>query len=86
MNHPLGVWGLSINAAGTLLLLIFPPKVDRYTPDGVMIMGGFSEIPDSAAQRRQWRRAYLVRRWGYQVAVTMLLIGFLLQLLDLIAT
>jgi hypothetical protein len=86
MAHGYAIAGLIANLAGTVLLLWFPPNVQGYTADGKMVSGFWSNLPKDDSQRQQWRRRYLVRKWAFIVSMALLLIGFGLQLVDLIVT
>jgi hypothetical protein len=82
--HPLGVAGLILNMAGTVLLLWFPPTSQRYYSNGTARGTSFAAVPQSEAQRRHWKLMYHVDRWAYRAAMALLLLGFLLQLVDLL--
>lgn len=84
MAHLVGIVGLSLNMAGTVLLLWFPPTVQGYTADGSQNLGWWSNLPKDDEQRRQWQRKYLVRKWAFRGTMGLLLIGFASQLVDLL--
>lgn len=84
LSHPAGVVGLLLNVAGTLLLLRVPSAVGEYTPEGLQVVGGWSELPQSDSQREDWKRRAARHRLTYHLAVGLLLIGFSLQLFDLL--
>jgi hypothetical protein len=88
MHHPLGVFGLGTNVIGTVLLLFFPPKVEEFTPDGLKISGGgaFSELPVSDTQKHERQRQFRRRKRTFRAGFAFLLIGFSLQLIDLLVT
>jgi hypothetical protein len=80
MAHPLGMLGLIVNVAGTFLLLRFPPAVVQYTQDGRRVV---EWVGTPTAEGKH--RALLAMR-GYPLGVSLLTLGFLLQLLDLLRT
>ncbi len=82
MTHPMAIVGLILNMAGSLMLLWYPPKVTDYTPDGAAVSAGgtFSELPATLYGKQQ----YQLRRRGFNLAIALLVLGFLLQLLDLL--
>ena len=82
MAHALGIVGLVLNMAGALMLLWFPPKVPEYSPEGAAVSAGgsFSELPATPYGKRQ----YEIRRRGFNFAIALLVLGFLLQLVDLL--
>jgi len=84
-QHCVGIAGLVLNMAGSLLLIWFPPTVQEYTPEGVKISGSLSELPESDAQRHEWQRRFRARTRAFRGAIALLLIGFALQLVDLIS-
>jgi hypothetical protein len=88
VKHPLAFIGLVVNMVATLLLLWFPPTVQEYTADGHKISGGgaFSELPRDDEQRSRWRLQYNLRKATFRISMGLLLIGFALQMFDLIDT
>ena len=86
MHHPLAIAGLIANIAASVLLLWFPPKVE-YTAEGLHVTdgGSYAELPASGEGVRDNLRRYRVRREGFQFALWLLILGFLLQLLDLLS-
>jgi hypothetical protein len=78
MAHLLGIAGLAVNIFGSFLLLRFPPMVEQFTPDGAPI-GGWS-----GKATPEGRRQYTVAKRGYPLGTSLLTLGFLLQLLDLL--
>jgi hypothetical protein len=60
--------------------LRFPPPVSEYTPDGAPIIGW------SGRPTVEGKRHYELRKDGYKLAMALLLLGFFLQLLDLLTT
>ena len=66
------------------MLLWYPPKVTEYTAEGAAVSAGgsFSELPATPYGKRQ----YELRRRGFNLAIALLVLGFLLQLLDLLRT
>jgi hypothetical protein len=79
MAHPLGVIGLIVNMLGSLMLLWFPPSVSDYTREGAPIVGGWSGIASDVGKRK-----YRYRKDGFKFAIALLVLGFFLQLLDLL--
>lgn len=79
-HHPLGIVGLVLNMAGSMLLLWAPPGARGYRPDGSAV-GWFSFRATPEGKRR-----YLLYANGFRLAVLLLVVGFFLQLLDLINT
>jgi hypothetical protein len=78
MTHWLSVAGLALNTVGALFLLKFPPAVTMYTQKGEPFMQWVSNpTPDG-------RRRYLLQTWGFRAAIAFFVLGFLLQLIDLL--
>jgi hypothetical protein len=77
MTHTLGTVGLLLNAVGALLLLWFPPAVTAFTADGREGVIFVNDVNPDA-----WVR-YRRRRRGFRIAIAALVIGFVLQLIDL---
>jgi hypothetical protein len=88
MHHSLAIAGLALNAVGSFLLLWFTPTVGRYTPDGWRISGGgaWSEVPQSPEEQSQNKRRYAWRKNIFRLGVVLLVLGFVLQLIDLLRT
>jgi hypothetical protein len=82
--HPLGVVGLVFNFAGALLLIWFPTAVGEYQPEGVRQIGSMGNLPSSEEQRRWWQHKAVCRKRLYYLAMLLLVVGFALQLLDLL--
>jgi hypothetical protein len=82
--HPIGVTGLVLNAAGTVLLLWYPPGSNPYTADGQEVGGFWAELPQQIDQRELWKHLHKRYRLTERAALVLLLIGFLLQLFDLL--
>ena len=82
MAHPMAIIGLISNMAGSVMLLWYPPKVTEYTAEGAAVSAGgsFSEMLPTPFGKRQ----YEIRRRGFNFAIALLVLGFLLQLLDLV--
>jgi hypothetical protein len=80
MTHVFGIIGLIVNMAATVLLLRFPPSVREYTADGAPIVAWKGTASDAG------KRKFRFRRDGYKFAIALLLLGFFLQLLDLLVT
>jgi hypothetical protein len=80
LPHAFGIVGLIINMFAVLLLLKYPPRVTEYTRDGRPIIG-WGGVASEAGKRK-----YTMRKYGYQFAISLLFLGFFLQLLDLIKT
>jgi hypothetical protein len=77
--HPFGVAGLIANTAAALLLVRYPPLLDQYTRDGRPIFE-WAGAPTTEGKRRS-----RIATRGYPFAMSLLALGFLLQLLDLLA-
>lgn len=77
-HHPLAVLGLALNMAGALMLLWFPPH-NPYLANGQWVGGAFAgpETPEGL-------RAYRRFKWGFRIAILLFLLGFALQLIDLL--
>jgi hypothetical protein len=77
--HLFAVAGLMLNLVGTVLLFWFQPTATRvFTADGHERVKWINEVnPDVWGQFRRQRR-------GFHIAVSFLIAGFALQLLDLI--
>ena len=84
MAHPLGILGLALNMAGSIALLWFPPKVSDYTPEGLQVVGGWSELPRDAAEAKRNKRSHRLRTNAFRLGVLLLVVGFALQLFDLL--
>jgi hypothetical protein len=78
MSHHWGIAGLVLNMAGALLLIWCPPTVRTYTREGS------EQINFVNNPKPENRRRYLVRAWGFRVAIGTIVLGFLLQLIDLL--
>jgi len=78
MHHTYGIAGLIANILGTFMLLYFPPETKAYEPDGSEKVAWVG--PPTAAGRRE----YLKLKNGFKLGFWLLLLGFLLQLLDLL--
>lgn len=78
VHHPLAVLGLALNMAGAIMLLWFPPHVP-YRPNGQWVGGTFSGPPT-----KEGRRKYLWLKWGFRISILLFLLGFALQLTDLL--
>ena len=78
LAHPLGVVGLAVNMAGSLLLL---PSHATWFADGSAAgaSGSFRGAPVPGGKLR-----YSLQQWRFRVAVGSLMIGFALQLIDLL--
>jgi hypothetical protein len=78
MHHPYGIAGLAANMLGSAVLLYFPPGTKGYQLDGSQhawwMLG-----PTEDGKREYWRL-----RNGFKLGFWLLLLGFLLQLLDLL--
>jgi hypothetical protein len=84
MPHPLAIFGLITTIVGTLLLLRFPPTVQGFTADGDQIFGVWREIAQSDAERFDNRRRYRDEQLGFFTAIWLIVLGFVLQLFDLL--
>lgn len=78
MTHCLAIAGLTLNTAGALLLLRFPPIFRTLTKDGREYAGWVNEPTPEG------RRGYRFQYWGFRTAILLLALGFLLQLADLL--
>lgn len=76
--HLWGVVGLASNTVGALMLLWFPPDTKGFQKDGSW-RGWWSTGPTEKGKRE-----YRYFRSGFQLAISLLALGFLLQLLDLL--
>jgi hypothetical protein len=81
MHHPhaLAFVGLAANMIGTLLLLKFPPDLKGFPSQGSNRGQGFG-VKASPEGLRLHQRFHD----GYKLALGLLLLGFFLQLLDLL--
>jgi len=77
-HHVLAATGLIANIVGALLLIKFPAKVHGYLPDG-RSYGSFAGPPTPEGLRR-----YRLGVRGFYSAIGALVLGFLLQLIDLL--
>ncbi len=77
MAHPFGIAGLIVNTLSAVGLLIFTSKPDAGSP----LTHEQLQSVRSPAQRRQ----YFWKVWGYRGSFAALALGFVLQLLDLLA-
>jgi hypothetical protein len=80
MPHPFGITGLIFNTVGALGLLKFVPNPDAG-----------AALPHESLQSLRLsmpdqRRAYTRQIWSYRICVIALIVGFCLQLVDLITT
>jgi hypothetical protein len=75
--HPLAAAGLVLNMVGAALLLRYPPAAVTLLEDGAEV----STWVMPATKRR-----HVLQKWGFRMAIVALLIGFGLQLIDLLHT
>lgn len=80
MAHPFGIFGLCLTMIGTALLLKFPPGARGYQPDGSW--HGWWAVRATPEGKRQ----YVLLTRGYRGALCLMIIGFALQLMDLMLT
>jgi hypothetical protein len=79
MAHPLGIAGLALSMVGAGLLLWFPPVVPAvFTKEGSQFLSWVNN-PTPEGLRR-----YARQKWGSRLAIGTLVLGFLLQLIDLL--
>jgi hypothetical protein len=78
-HHCVGILGLSFNMIASFILLWFPPSVREYTEEGAPSVS-FIGPPTAEGKRR-----HRIRKHGYSFAIALLILGFLLQLLDLLS-
>lgn len=84
--HVFGIVGLGLNIVATVLLIWFPPTVAEYTVEGQWVPGGgtFSELPKNRYETQENVRSYRRHKRLFRLAIVLLLIGFALQLVDLL--
>jgi hypothetical protein len=80
LAHPLGVIGLVLNMMGGAMLLWFPPSVRTFDDDGRELLTRVATTPVVPHGRLRCRLSW----WGFRVAILLFVIGFTLQLLDLL--
>ncbi len=78
--HPFAYAGLVVNMAASFLLLWYPPMLDPYTAAGRRTVD-WVRAPTTAGKHR----SELAKR-GYSLGMSLLVLGFFLQLLDLLTT
>jgi hypothetical protein len=83
--HLPGVIGLVLNMAGSILLLWSTPPAAEYTAAGLRLKGVPWETPTEEELLRG-RRHHRRMKLTFRLAVLLLLIGFTLQLIDLLRT
>jgi hypothetical protein len=79
-RHTLGIVGLVMNTVGAFGLIPFPPDLKGLRRDGTI------PVPGAMALER-WipngRHLYRIQKIGFFTTIALLVIGFILQLLDL---
>jgi hypothetical protein len=78
VSHLCGVIGLSLNTLGAVALLRFGGKPDANAPLSPEQMQAVRLMIPKA------RRSYAFEIWGYRLSIVALVIGFMLQLIDLL--
>ena len=78
MHHTYGIAGLAANMLGSATLLYFPPDTKGYQPDGSQ------QVWWVTGPTEDGRREYCKLRNGFKLGFWLMLLGFLLQLLDLL--
>jgi hypothetical protein len=80
-RHTLGIVGLVMNTLGAFGLIPFPPDLKGVRRDGTLsvpgAMGLIRLIPNG-------RHVYRIQKIGFFATIALLVVGFFLQLLDLI--
>jgi hypothetical protein len=79
-RHTLGIIGLVMNTVGAFGLIPFPPDLKGLHKDGTIA------VPGPLALQRlipNGRHLYLVQKIGFFTTIALLVVGFILQLLDL---
>jgi hypothetical protein len=78
IHHPLSVAGLLLNTIGGLLLLFCPANPMTVTLDGAVSPVAYKNLHPTV------RRRYLRQRIGFTAGMAGLILGFILQLIDLL--
>ncbi|MEA3196290.1 MAG: hypothetical protein QOF32_342 [Gammaproteobacteria bacterium] len=78
--HPLGITGLVFNTAGALGLLKFAPNPYAGSPLSE------EQLQSLRSASAELRRPHTRRVWSYRACMIALVIGFGLQLVDLLTT
>jgi len=78
LSHPAGVIGLILNMVGAAMLVWCPPHIP-YLPNGQWIGGTFT-----GGATEEGRRTYFRLKWGFRLAILLFVLGFALQLGDLL--
>jgi hypothetical protein len=78
MAHPLGLIGLTINIIGSILLLFGAPTVMTATMDGAVVPAPYKTLHPNV------QKLYRPKRIVFFCGVAGLIIGFILQAIDLL--
>ena len=80
ITHPLAVTGLAFNMVGAVMLLWFPPSVRTFDDEGRELLTRVAITPVAPHGRLRHR----LNQWGFRIAIVLFLLGFALQLIDLL--
>ncbi len=78
--HAFSLLGLTMNGLGALVLIFCPPPF----PPREIMKNGVEKIAQTyvldffPAEKKKWK--YLIRLYGFRIGVSLLFVGFLLQL------
>jgi hypothetical protein len=86
MKHLFSTLGLILDTVGASALLWFPPIISGYTSTGMPITSAWRQGSSSEIQPQEWQRSFVRRVRRFRAAFGLLILGFLLQLVDVLLT